>query len=77
MDKKEMCVLDLKNKIDSIANDIGCDGEGIASHNIRSSVSAYCDELGQWFEIVDIELDRLPGCSCSCGLTINLKKDDL
>ncbi len=73
---EKLCVSELKEAIDVVAKEVGCDGKSIGSHKIRSSVSAYCAELDQWFDIIDIDPDRLWGCGCWSGLTINLKKDD-
>lgn len=76
--QKEMCVSEFKERFDSYANEIMCDGEGIASHNIRSVVSAHCPETDESFDIVDFEVFQLSGCDCLYGIKLVLKsKGDL
>lgn len=69
-----MYVKELKNIINSMALEIGCNGgTQIGSHNIPSHVSFYCN--GKEFEIVTIDLDYL-SCGCSDGITFELKEID-
>lgn len=46
----------------------------IGSHNIVGHINICCDDADEEYEISYIEIDRLGGCGCESGITINVKK---
>lgn len=74
-----MYVKEFADRIATMADDIGCDGNGgIGSHlKVRSKIFIDCinedDDLID-YEIVDLDIDVLPGCQCPSGIIIKIKK---
>jgi hypothetical protein len=67
----------LKEKIDSICEEIGGDLETkIGSHAISPSIQVYLqnEDIDEEFELVDIEPNTLPECGCWDGITIVIRK---
>lgn len=73
---KSLSVSDFAKRFAKLANEIGCDGKGIASHDIRSTVIAYCEETDTFYDIVSLEPQQLMGCGCWYGVEIVLKARD-
>ncbi len=74
-------VTELIEALQSYQKEIGCNGENIGSHKLKSYVRFLITnpDIDLSLEIDDsehplgIELDYLPGCSCPCGIYFNLK----
>ena len=67
----------LKEKIDSICEEIGGDLETkIGSHAFSPSVNVHLqnEDIDEEYELIDIEPDMLPVCGCWHGITIVIKK---
>ena len=59
-----------------IENDIGGNGETIASHKLSSTIffeTTDPNDLAE-YELEEIDIDILPGCGCWRGLIFKLKR---
>lgn len=61
-------------RLQEMNKEIGCDGERIGSHKIRSTVR-FADTEGNSYRLKDIEALMLFGCGCWDGFTIVLEKE--
>lgn len=69
-------VKQFKDAVDVVADEVCCDGgTSVNSHKIPSSLSAYCPESDDWFDIVEVEASIMPGCGCWHGMRLILKKN--
>lgn len=69
-----MNIHDFKKQFDELYNTM-------SGHKVPQTISFWCDgeELVPNEEegLAGLTEDRLPGCGCSCGVLVNLKKEDL
>jgi hypothetical protein len=74
-------VTELINQLQKYNEEIGCDTEVIASHNIKSSVNFVITNSDLDIELeldyseypLGLEVNLRPGCLCADGVTFNLK----
>lgn len=73
-DFSKITVFELIELLKEYNEDIYCDGKSINSHNFKSMVHFVIEDSDIDVELFDIEISRLLGCGCSCGITFRLKK---
>ena len=61
--------------VSMLADEIGGDGDTIASHSIPGEVYIE-DEKGNTYSITHMELRLLPGCGCPDGIVIHIRRDE-
>lgn len=66
-------VTEFINKLRGLNAEIGCNGERIASHKLRSSVT-FEDADGNTYRLKDLDISRLPGCGCWDGVRVILER---
>ena len=69
-------VSEFKKHIDSYASEIGCDGDQISSHKLKSSVSVQTEDPNDdnEYELVGLDISRLMGCGCWDGIVLMINK---
>lgn len=70
-----MTVSELLETIQFYKNEICCDKEKIASHDIKSRVIFFDEENEKYYKVKEIQPSRLFGCGCWDGIVILLKED--
>jgi hypothetical protein len=66
--------------INKYEKEIGCtqNEEGnISSHNIEGTITIMEEGVDEdtFYDITEIEIDRLLGCQCAAGITIKVEKE--
>ena len=70
-----MTLTELIEKLEKLRDEMGCDGERVGSHNLKSSVQFHITnpEIDFDLELEDIDVSMLIGCGCWDGVIFNLK----
>lgn len=69
-----MTLSELIRQLQAIQTEVGCDGEAIYSHKLKSRV--VIDTPTATYEVDAIEPTLLPGCGCWDGVRIMIKEED-
>lgn len=72
-----MLAKDFHDQVAMITKEIGCDGKGsIGSHKLPSTVSVSVDDPNDDsdYELVGLDVDRLPGCGCWSGIVLKIRR---
>lgn len=68
---------EFKRVMDYYIQEISCNniGDSVASHqSIKPKVLISCQDSNDDFELIDFDVDGLPGCGCWCDLTLVIRK---
>lgn len=71
-----MTIKEFLKKFNSIADECTTNGEVASSHPGISSNVIICDSDFSYYDIVNFDVNRLPGCGCWTDVVIEIKKID-
>lgn len=69
----DITLSELISLLNEYNEEVSCDGKTISSHNFKSRVYFTIEDSDIDVELTEVELDRLFGCGCACGVTFRLK----
>lgn len=74
-----MTITELIQQLQKYQAEVGCDGEKIAAHDLRSEVRFAISnpEIDLDLELQEIEVNLMAGCLCGDGITFLLKANNV